>query len=67
MPLAELLVETPKETLKSMKIGKVAKNPSPLSALAPFRRPSPRVWFVASPPEFVLTEGIIVPIEEGLP
>jgi NAD(P)-dependent dehydrogenase (short-subunit alcohol dehydrogenase family) len=25
------------------------------------------VWFVASPPEFVLTEGIIVPIEEGLP
>jgi 3-oxoacyl-[acyl-carrier protein] reductase len=24
-------------------------------------------WFVASPPEFVLTEGIIVPIEEGLP
>jgi NAD(P)-dependent dehydrogenase (short-subunit alcohol dehydrogenase family) len=25
------------------------------------------VWFVASPPEFVLTEGIIVPMEEGLP
>ena len=25
------------------------------------------VWFVASPPEFVLTEGIIVPIGEGLP
>jgi NAD(P)-dependent dehydrogenase (short-subunit alcohol dehydrogenase family) len=24
-------------------------------------------WFVASPPEFVLTEGIVVPIEEGLP
>jgi NAD(P)-dependent dehydrogenase (short-subunit alcohol dehydrogenase family) len=24
-------------------------------------------WFVASPPEFVLTEGIILPIEEGLP
>ena len=24
-------------------------------------------WFVASPSEFVLTEGIIVPIEEGLP
>ena len=23
--------------------------------------------FIASPPEFVLTEGIIVPIEEGLP
>jgi NAD(P)-dependent dehydrogenase (short-subunit alcohol dehydrogenase family) len=25
------------------------------------------VWFVASPPEFVLTEGIVLPIEEGLP
>jgi len=25
------------------------------------------VWFVASPPEFVLTEGIMLPIEEGLP
>jgi NAD(P)-dependent dehydrogenase (short-subunit alcohol dehydrogenase family) len=24
-------------------------------------------WFVASPPEFVLTEGIILPIEEGMP
>jgi 3-oxoacyl-[acyl-carrier protein] reductase len=24
-------------------------------------------WFVASPPEFVLTEGIALPIEEGLP
>jgi NAD(P)-dependent dehydrogenase (short-subunit alcohol dehydrogenase family) len=24
-------------------------------------------WFVASPPEFVLTEGIILPIGEGLP
>jgi NADP-dependent 3-hydroxy acid dehydrogenase YdfG len=24
-------------------------------------------WFMASPPEFVLTEGIILPIEEGLP
>ncbi len=24
-------------------------------------------WFVASPPEFVLTEGLILPIEEGLP
>src|SRR5829696_414526 len=24
-------------------------------------------WFVASPPEFVLTEGIILPIDEGLP
>jgi NAD(P)-dependent dehydrogenase (short-subunit alcohol dehydrogenase family) len=24
-------------------------------------------WFAASPPEFVLTEGIVLPIEEGLP
>ncbi len=24
-------------------------------------------WLAASPPEFVLTEGIVVPIEEGLP
>ncbi|MDQ3637529.1 MAG: SDR family oxidoreductase [Actinomycetota bacterium] len=24
-------------------------------------------WFVASPPGFVLTEGIVLPIEEGLP
>ena len=24
-------------------------------------------WFVASPPEFVLTEGVVLPIEEGLP
>jgi hypothetical protein len=23
------------------------------------------VWLAASPPEFVLTEGIVVPIEEG--
>ena len=25
------------------------------------------VWVAASPPEFVLTEGIVLPIEEGLP
>jgi NAD(P)-dependent dehydrogenase (short-subunit alcohol dehydrogenase family) len=25
------------------------------------------VWLAASPPEFVLTEGIVLPIEEGLP
>jgi NADP-dependent 3-hydroxy acid dehydrogenase YdfG len=24
-------------------------------------------WLAASPPEFVLTEGIVLPIEEGLP
>ena len=35
--------------------------------LAPERVADFIVWFVASPPEFVLTEGIIVPIGEGLP
>jgi 3-oxoacyl-[acyl-carrier protein] reductase len=35
--------------------------------LAPERVAEFIAWFVASPPEFVLTEGIIVPIEEGLP
>jgi NAD(P)-dependent dehydrogenase (short-subunit alcohol dehydrogenase family) len=35
--------------------------------LAPERVADFIVWFVASPPEFVLTEGIILPIEESLP
>ncbi|CAA9449404.1 MAG: 3-oxoacyl-[acyl-carrier protein] reductase [uncultured Rubrobacteraceae bacterium] len=35
--------------------------------LAPERVADFIAWFIASPPEFVLTEGIIVPIEEGLP
>jgi NADP-dependent 3-hydroxy acid dehydrogenase YdfG len=35
--------------------------------LAPERVAEFIVWFVATPPEFVLTEGIIVPIEEGRP
>ena len=35
--------------------------------LAPERVADFIVWFVASPPEFVLTEGIVLPIEEGLP
>jgi NAD(P)-dependent dehydrogenase (short-subunit alcohol dehydrogenase family) len=35
--------------------------------LAPERVADFIAWFVASPPEFVLTEGIILPIEEGLP
>jgi NAD(P)-dependent dehydrogenase (short-subunit alcohol dehydrogenase family) len=35
--------------------------------LAPERVAEFIAWFAASPPEFVLTEGIIVPIEEGLP
>lgn len=36
-------------------------------ALAPERVAEFIAWFVASPPEFVLTEGIVLPIEEGLP
>jgi NAD(P)-dependent dehydrogenase (short-subunit alcohol dehydrogenase family) len=39
----------------------------PTQVLAPERVAEFILWFVASPPEFVLTEGIIVPIEEGLP
>ncbi len=35
--------------------------------LAPERVADFIAWFVASPPEFVLTEGIVLPIEEGLP
>ena len=39
----------------------------PTQVLAPERVAEFIAWFVASPPEFVLTEGIVVPIEEGLP
>ena len=39
----------------------------PTQVLAPERVAAFIAWFVASPPEFVLTEGIILPIEEGLP
>jgi len=39
----------------------------PMQVLAPERVAEFIAWFAASPPEFVLTEGIIVPIEEGLP
>jgi hypothetical protein len=35
--------------------------------LAPERVADFIAWFVASPPEFVLTEGIVLPIEEGMP
>ena len=35
--------------------------------LAPERVADFIAWFAASPPEFVLTEGIVLPIEEGLP
>ena len=39
----------------------------PTQVLQPERVADFIVWFVASPPEFVLTEGIILPIEETLP
>ena len=35
--------------------------------LAPERVADLIVWLATSPPEFVLTEGIVAPIEEGLP
>jgi len=40
---------------------------SPAAALPPSRVADFIAWFAASPREFVLTEGIIVPIGEGLP
>ena len=39
----------------------------PTRVLAPERVADLIVWLAASPPEFVLTEGIVLPIEEGLP
>jgi NAD(P)-dependent dehydrogenase (short-subunit alcohol dehydrogenase family) len=39
----------------------------PTRVLPPERVADLVVWLVASPPEFVLTEGIVLPIEEGLP
>jgi NADP-dependent 3-hydroxy acid dehydrogenase YdfG len=35
--------------------------------LAPERVAELIAWLAASPPEFVLTEGVVLPIEEGLP
>jgi NAD(P)-dependent dehydrogenase (short-subunit alcohol dehydrogenase family) len=39
----------------------------PTRVLPPERVADLIVWLAASPPDFVLTEGIVVPIEEGLP
>jgi NAD(P)-dependent dehydrogenase (short-subunit alcohol dehydrogenase family) len=39
----------------------------PTRVLPPERVADFITWFAAAPPEFVLTEGIIVPIEDGLP
>ena len=40
---------------------------SPTRVLPPERVADLIAWLVASPSEFVLTEGIVLPIEEGLP
>ena len=43
-------------------------NEAPATQVLPPERVADFIaWFVASPPEFVLTEGIVLPIEEGLP
>jgi NAD(P)-dependent dehydrogenase (short-subunit alcohol dehydrogenase family) len=43
-------------------------NEAPPTRVLPPERVADRiVWLAASPPEFVLTEGIVLPIEEGLP
>ena len=39
----------------------------PTRALPPERVADLIAWLAASPPEFVLTEGLVLPIEEGLP
>ena len=39
----------------------------PTRVLPPERVADLIVWLATSPPEFVLTEGIVLPIEEGLP
>ena len=39
----------------------------PTRVLPPGRVADLIVWLAASPPEFVVTEGIVLPIEEGLP
>ena len=41
--------------------------PPPRRVLPPERVAELIVWLAASPPEFVLTEGLVVPLEEGLP
>ena len=44
-----------------------AEQASPSLALPPSGVADFIAWFAASPREFVLTEGIILPIGEGLP
>ncbi len=45
----------------------VSNEAPPTRVLPPERVADLIVWLAASPPEFVLTEGIVLPIEEGLP
>ncbi|MGI9047770.1 MAG: SDR family oxidoreductase [Rubrobacteraceae bacterium] len=47
--------------------GSANAEPSPSQALPPSEVAAFIVWLAAAPPEFVLTEGIIMPIEESLP
>jgi NAD(P)-dependent dehydrogenase (short-subunit alcohol dehydrogenase family) len=44
-----------------------SKEASPTRVLPPERVADLIAWLVASPQDFVLTEGIVLPIEEGLP
>ncbi len=47
--------------------GEANEAPPPTRVLPPERVADLIAWVAASPPEFVLTEGIVLPIEEGLP
>jgi NAD(P)-dependent dehydrogenase (short-subunit alcohol dehydrogenase family) len=47
--------------------GESNEAPPPTRALPPERVAELIAWVTASPQEFVLTEGIVLPIEEGLP
>src|SRR5829696_7689068 len=49
------------------KEGEPNEAPPPTRALPPERVAELIAWVAASPQEFVLTEGIVLPIEEGLP
>jgi hypothetical protein len=40
---------------------------SPTRVLPPERLANLIAWLVGSPSDFVLTEGLVLPIEEGLP
>ena len=47
--------------------GSEVEKTSRTEVLPPSRVADFIAWFAASPPEFVLTEAIIIPIGEGLP